>query len=257
MTQEDPISDPSPFIPPFCTRYLTTLDFNIPVTAWPVLCLHLCTSRLGKKPVFPFWLETVTYAVIILCLLAFCSQANEPICHTDVWFFTNVSCVWKFMSTNRCITQCLCDGGSQLNKQALSLGKNWVFQAPSFDPGNLTVLCSVPSCVTSSIIHAVHGKKGSERKREGGREEGEEDTWERNRDREKRGRGSKSGYREGRGIVFTTVPSSGLPSRPSTLLFLPATVTPETDSTHMHHTHLRTHPRTLICMHVCLHRLQI
>lgn len=76
------------------------------------------------------------------------------------------------MSTNRCITQCLCDGGSQLNKQALFLGKHWVFQAPSFDPGNLTVPCSTPSCVTSSIIHAVHRKKGSERKIEGGREGG-------------------------------------------------------------------------------------
>lgn len=80
---------------------------------------------------------------------------------------------------------CVCMRIWQSIKQTKTvLGKGfWVLQAPCFDSGNCTVLCSIPSCMAGSIIHAVHRKRGSERKREkeweekeGGLEEGEAET---------------------------------------------------------------------------------
>lgn len=120
------ISDPSLLISTLCTDHSPTLDFHYRLTARPLSCSHFHSSHLGG-----YWTSSpisIIYAVITLALSPFFPRkwARFSLSCVDLFFFLfliihNCLRVYKFVSMNAC--SCVCAGGSQLNKQTLSLEK--------------------------------------------------------------------------------------------------------------------------------------
>ncbi len=144
-----------PLFPPPVHLPLTDTLFPLYMaTARPQSCIYFHSSRSPAEIVPPLWLVSIIYALIVLCLSPLCRQENRPapIFQRCV---SGVLCVWLranvYVCVCGCVCVCVCEGGSQLNKQTLSLDKLCAFLkhlAP--------IQATVQFCVFNSQLYNRH-----------------------------------------------------------------------------------------------------